>query len=198
MNDKRRRSLLSSQVKVLKSDSPITTCPNCGDDGFDVYSDMSTYTGYCEGCKSFTEHYHCDYYFDSEGEHCNTNWCSVCGRIPACPECGGSLRWKTNKCAFGTCDMWFYECQNCGHTIGDTGEDHVDCNEEDEPDTPDTPTEQEPVWVCATCGIGTHSMPSYDAELWNCPNCEVDEIKAYVCPKCESVFCSNCGHTLGG
>ena len=141
MCKKRRRLLMSSQVEVLRTDDPITVCPNCGDDGTDsAYSDMSTFIGYCSGCKAFTEHYHCNFYHDGEGTYCNTSWCSICGRIENCPNCGSTkLIWTHGKCAFGTCDMWFYKCEDCGHIIGDSGDDHVDC---------------EPAETCPNCNAG--------------------------------------------
>lgn len=195
MGKKRRRLLMASQVDIKRTDDPITVCPNCGDDGSDeTYSDMSTYVAYCSGCDAYTEHYHCDYYDDAEGTYCNTSWCSVCGNIPTCPNCGqDTLRWTHGTCDYG-CDLNYYVCQNCGHTVGDTGEGHIDCDIGEEDDSGDTTPEV--VWTCPTCEFETTRYPS--TEEWDCPNCETDNSKSYICPNCQSVVCSNCGYVIAG
>lgn len=141
MNDKRRRLLLSSQVKVLRSDNPITTCPNCGDDGDygydengDMYSTRSSHIGYCPRCQKYTEYYHCHNFIseDDTGDECNTEWCSVCGYAPhaptICADCYGNDTFKQasappdeHNAADGDYmegQATLYRCSSCGNEVG--------------------------------------------------------------------------------
>ena len=191
MYEKRRRLLLTNQGVVKVTDHPLNICPHCGDDGTDDggYSNMTTKLHYCDECDAFTTHYYCEFFHDDRQETCDTMWCSVCGHIHHCPECGGHMTKHTKKCATDTCDMIYYRCDDCGYIIGETGEDHEECNADNDGGNGGEVQE----WNCAR-GCGGTSFNGIFVNM-TCPIC--GHVIWVKCNNCGDIQCSNCGSSAG-